>query len=189
MEKILKALSAIQPLSQEFEEALKSRIVTLSLPKHHLLLHAADISDNAFFLESGFAMSFRYIKGKKHIEEFYSDGEIIVSPMSFFQQLPSQESIQLLDQSDVSHIAYPHVMWLLSNFPEAQMIYRATMNLYYERSRERIHDFQLLNAVERYEKLNEFYPSVKHLVPLEQIASYLGIAPQHLSRIRRESED
>jgi CRP/FNR family transcriptional regulator, anaerobic regulatory protein len=189
MERLLTMLSAIEPLSVAFQDALKKRSVILSWPKGHMLLNASKTSDTAYFVGSGFAMTYRYIEGKKHIEEFYPEGKIVISPSSFFQQVPSKESIELLQQSEVIHISYDSVMWLLQNFPEAQVIYRVTMNVYYENSRERIHDFQLLNAVERYEKLNELYPSVKHLVPLEQIATYLGIAPQHLSRIRREADD
>lgn len=189
MNKLLEMLSAMHPLSNEFQQALSKRIVTLSLPKNHILLNAAHVSDDAFFLETGFAMSFQYVKGRKHVEEFFPEGRIVVSPLSFFQRLPSKETIQLLEQSDVLHISFESVMWLLDNFPEANVIYRITMNSYYEQSRDRIRDFQRLTAMQRYGKMNEIYPNVKHLVPLEQIATYLGIAPQHLSRLRRESDD
>jgi CRP-like cAMP-binding protein len=189
MEKLIELLSTIEPLSDRFTRALKKEIVMLTLPKNHLLVEFAKVADHAFFLNSGFAMSFRFINGKKHVEEFYKDSRIILSPKSFFERRPSAESIQLLEQSEVLHITYASVMSLISLHPEADLIYRATMNLYYEESRERIHDLQHLNAVERYEKLHGMYPNIEQLVPQEYIASYLGIAPQSLSRIKKDLED
>jgi CRP/FNR family transcriptional regulator, anaerobic regulatory protein len=189
MDKLLALLSTIEPLSEGFKKALKKEIVMLPLPKNHMLLEAAKVAEHAYFLDSGFAMSFRYLQGKKHIEEFYPQGKIVISPRSFFEQIPSKESIQLLEASEVLHIRYDSVMSLLRRYPEADSIYRATMNQYYEESRARIHDFQYLTAVERYEKLHASYPRLEQLVPQEYIASYLGIVPQSLSRIKKSLED
>lgn len=158
----------------------------LSLPKNYLLLELAKVADHAYFLNTGFAMSFRFVDGKKQIEEFYKESRIIISPTSFFERRPSQESIQLLEQSEVLHVPYERVMLLLQRHSEADVIYRATMNLYYEESRERIHDLQHLSAIERYVKLNREFTKLEQLVPQEYIASYLGIAPQSLSRLKRE---
>jgi len=189
MDKLIELLSSIEPLSERFKRALRKEMVMLPLPKNYMLVEAAKVADHAFFLNSGFAMSFRFINGKKHIEEFYKNSRIILSPKSFFERSPSSESIQLLEQSEVLHITYASVIALLTQYPEADIIYRATMNLYYEESRERIHDLQHLSAVERYEKLNIMHPNIEQLVPQEYIASYLGIAPQSLSRIKKDLED
>lgn len=188
MERLLKTLSAIEPLSEEFKTALAKKTETVPLPKSHYLLQVSKVSDTAFFMETGFAMSFRYVKGKKHIDNFFKEESIVVSPRSFFQQLPSKESIITLTPSNILHISYRDVMLLLDNFKEASSIYRVIMNNYYEESRERVHDFQLLDAFERYEKFKKTYPLAERLVPHEQIATYLGIAPQHLSRLKRESK-
>jgi CRP/FNR family transcriptional regulator, anaerobic regulatory protein len=189
MDKLLALLSTIEPLSERFRRALKKKIVILPLPKNHMLLEAAKVAGHAYFLNSGFAMSFRYINGKKHIEEFYPQGKIVISPRSFFEQIPSKESIQLLEAGEVLLISYESVMSLLQHYPEADSIYRATMNQYYEESRSRIHDLQYLSAVERYEKLHDTYPRLEQLVPQEYIASYLGIVPQSLSRIKKSLGD
>jgi CRP/FNR family transcriptional regulator, anaerobic regulatory protein len=189
MNKLLAVLSTIEPLSEGFKKALKKEVVMLALPKNHMLLEAAKVAEYAYFLNSGFAMSFRYVHGKKHIEEFYPQEKIVLSPRSFFEQIPSKESIQLLEPSEVLYIHYDSVMTLLRRYPEADSLYRATMNQYYEESRTRIHDFQYLRAAERYEKLHASYPRLEQLVPQEYIASYLGIAPQSLSRIKKSLGD
>jgi hypothetical protein len=60
------------------------------------------------------------------------------------------------------------------------------MNQYYENSRERTHDMQHLNARERYQKLLANFPQIEQIIAQEFIASYLGIAPQSLSRLKRQ---
>lgn len=189
MEKFLTLLSRFEPLSDSFVKALKERVVRSSPPRGHLLLEASHVSSNLYFLKKGFAISFHYNNKRKHIEEFFSDGSIVLSSTSFLQRRPSQESIELLEAGEMFMISYDSVMWLEQRFREARSLYLLPMNDNIDHSKERIHDLQLLNAEERYEKLRSSFPSVFRLIPLEQIATYLGIAPQTLSRIRRESED
>jgi hypothetical protein len=74
---------------------------------------------------------------------------------------------------------------LLGSFPEAQIIYRVIMNEYYEVSRERIRQMQHLSGRERLAQLTKSFDGIEDALPQEQIASYLGITPQSLSRIRR----
>lgn len=189
MNKLIEVLSAIEPLSERFIVALKKETVIVTLPKNYMLLDVAKVSDHAYFLKSGFAMSFRFIRGKKQIEEFYPESRIVMSPKSFFERSPSHEAIQLLEESEVLVVHHGVVMSLLHEYEEANSIHRSIMNLYYEGSRERIHDFQNFTAIERYEKLHALYPRLEQLVPQEYIASYLGIAPQSLSRIKRNLGD
>jgi len=184
--KLFTQLNAMSPLSEGFESDLKKRVLILSLPKNHCLVEIAKVADHAYFLNSGFAMAFRYIGGRKHVEELYKAGSIVVSPKSFFSRMPSVESIQLLEDSEVLHLSYEDLIALFSAHPVAHKLCEVTLSQYYEESRERIHDLQYLSAVERYEKLERTFPKVEQLLPQEYVASYLGIAPQSLSRIKRE---
>jgi CRP/FNR family transcriptional regulator, anaerobic regulatory protein len=185
MERLFNLLESLEPSSESFKDALRKEAVLLSLPRNHMLLEAAKVAEYAYFIASGFAMSYRFVKGRKQIEEFYRAGRILVSPRSFFEQTPSTEFIQLLEPSEVFHIRYESVMMLLKTFPVATSYYWMTMTHYYEESRQRIHDLQHLSAGERYKKLHQLHPRLEQLVPQEFIASYLGIAPQSLSRLKR----
>jgi CRP-like cAMP-binding protein len=157
----------------------------LSLPRNYVLLEAPNVSDHAYFLESGFAMSYTFVKGKMQIEKFWASGEIIFSAKSFFEKVPSTEFIKLMVQGDVLFISYAAVQRLFDYFPEANFIYRVIMNQYYEHCRDRIHDMQHLSSTERYHKLTSTFPAIEQVISQEHIASYLGIAPQSLSRIKR----
>ncbi len=179
-------MNALHPLSEGLKNVLQNELVTLSLPKDYLLLEAPKISDHAYFLESGFAVSYTFIHGKKQIELLFGAGQIILSPRSLFEQVPSQEFIQLIEPSEVWHINHASLLRILNDFPDANVIYRMVMNRYFEQARERIHDLQHLNAQERYEKLHRDFPRIEQLLPQEYLASYLGIAPQSLSRLKKQ---
>jgi CRP-like cAMP-binding protein len=185
LERLFQVLSAMQPLSEDFKVALAKEVVRLSLPRGYYLLEAPKISEYAYFIEEGFAVSYTYVKGRKQIERFFSSDQIILSPRSFFEQAPSHEFIQLLASSEVLHVCYASVVRLLQDFPEANAIYRMVMNEYVEQLRERIHDMQHLSAVDRFKKLHDRLPRIEQIVSQEYLASYLGITPQSLSRLKR----
>lgn len=184
-EKLFSVLSSIHPISASFRQAVEKVITPLSLPNNFMLLEATKVSECAYFLDDGFAMSYTFVKGKKQVEWFWRSGQLMVSARSFFEQLPSHEFIQLRDHSELFCVTHDSVLQLFQTFPEAHFIYRVIMNQYYELSRERTRDMQHLTAIERFEKLVRYFPSIEQHVTQENIASYLGIAPQSFSRIKR----
>lgn len=186
-EKLFSVLSSIHPISFEFKKAIERVLTPLSLPRYHLLLEATKIAECAYFLDEGFAMSYTFVKGNKQVDWFGKSGQIMVSARSFFEQVPSQEFIQLRTPSELLCVTHDSVLHLFQTFPEANFIYRVIMNQYYEHSRERTRDLQHLTAMERYEKLIRHFPDVEQHVTQKHIASYLGIAPQSFSRIKRHN--
>lgn len=185
MEGLFGLLSTIHPLSPTVREAIEKELAALSLPKDYLLLEAPRVADHAYYLSTGFALTFSYINGEKQIDAFWKAGQIMFSARSLFEQIPSTENIQLVQQSDLLCISYKSIMNLFDTFPEVNFIYRVVMNQYYENLRERVRDLQLLSAVDRYKKLLNDFRGIEQIIPQEYIASYLGITPQSLSRIRR----
>jgi CRP-like cAMP-binding protein len=184
-QRLFDVLSAIHPLSEELKSSIRRELTFLSLPKGYPLLEAPRIADLAYFIVEGFAMSYMYIRGKRHVECFWGPGQIIVSAKSFFEQTPSKESIRLMIQSDILCLSYSSVMHLIRDFPETSYITRVIVNQYLESCRERLHDRQYASSEERFNKLLATFPTIEQSVNQEHIASYLGITPQSMSRLKR----
>jgi CRP/FNR family transcriptional regulator, anaerobic regulatory protein len=182
---LLRSLSAIYPLSENFQESLTKQLVPLSLPKHYMLVELPKISDQMYYLESGFAMSYSYADGKRQVESFWKKGDAIMLYKSFFEQTPSLESIELMEKSDLFSLSYAGLHKLFDSFMESHFLYRKIMGRYYEISRARVRELQQLNGEQRFAKLHVHYPGIEQLISQDCIASYLGITPQSLSRIKR----
>jgi CRP-like cAMP-binding protein len=185
VKRLIELLSSICPLSDAFIDALKKELTQLSLPKNYHLLEAPKISEHAYFIERGFAMSYVFQDGRKQPERFWSSAQIVFSPKSFFEHVPSQEFIQLLQVSEVLCISHQSVLKLFKEFEEANHLYRVLMNEYLNQSRQRYRDLHDLNARERFERLLNEFPEIEQIVSQENIAGYLGLTPQSLSRIKR----
>ena len=150
-----------------------------------MFLEPPNVASFACFIEEGFAISYTYEDGKKSIDRLWADGEIMVSAKSFFEQQPATEFIQLVLPCDLLCISYSNLLTLFDSYPESHFLTRAIMNKYIEQSRERVVDMKNLSAQERYHKLLSMFPMIEQILSQEQIASYIGIAPQSLSRMKR----
>ncbi len=186
VESLFQLLSAVHPLTDVFKRALEKELIPLSPPKNYILLDPPRVSAHVYFLVSGFAISYSFVNGRKMTEAFWKPGQVMVAFESFFEQTPSLEVIQLLEASEVLCLSYTSVQELLARFPESQALYRDVMNRHYARCRARVRDLQRLRASERFEKLLEAFPEIELIAPQDAIASYLGITPQSLSRLKRQ---
>jgi CRP-like cAMP-binding protein len=186
LDKLFQVLSDLYPLTDGFKKALANIVIPLSLPKNHILQDAPKVADYIYFMDRGFAMSYSFIHGKKDVHHFWRDGQIILLAKSFFERTPALEYVQLMQQSEVLCMTHEQVMKLLGSHEETNFIFRIIMNQYYTVARDRIHDLQHMNAVRRYQKLILAFPHIEQRVPAEYIASYLGMTPQSLSRVKRD---
>jgi len=181
-------LSTFEPLSESFRKSLTRELIPHTFQQNKILLDASEVSTHCYYLQDGFAMSYTYYDGKKIAEGFWKAGEIIIAFKSFFEQIPSDQSIQLMTKGDLLGIHYTSVKQLMEIYPEALRIYSAMLSAHYDSCQNRIRDIQRLSAAVRLKNLLRGYPRIEQHVSQENIASYLGITPQSLSRIKREGK-
>ncbi|HEY3404718.1 MAG TPA: Crp/Fnr family transcriptional regulator [Ohtaekwangia sp.] len=184
MNHLIQVMAAVRPVSPGLYKALEREVVALTLPKDYILLKAPQVADQVIFIDNGFAMAYSFYKGKRQVDNFWGQGELILSPQSFFERLPSAEFIKLTEQSDVLCISHRGLEKLLTHFPVTNHFFRVIMNRYYAQERERVRDLQRHPTWTQFQKLIRRFPDIEQRVPQEYIASYLGIAPQSLSRIK-----
>ena len=105
---------------------------------------------------------------------------------SFISKKPSAETIQALEDCEVQQLSYAALQNLYIHFPETERIGRIITESYYIKLEERMLNMQFKTAKERYDKLLRSNASLLQRASLGQIASYLGITQETLSRIRAE---
>jgi CRP-like cAMP-binding protein len=124
-------------------------------------------------------------QGKEINTWFSLDTQIITDTTSFVHQEPSQESIQLLEDSEMFAIEYDALQTLLQKHHSFALWYIKLVELHYiSQIEDRIADLQFLDAKQRYQKLLNMYPDITNRISLGNIATYLNITQETLSRIR-----
>jgi CRP-like cAMP-binding protein len=138
-----------------------------------------------YYIQTGLArMYYLNDQGKEITYGFYTDGQFVTIPDSFFNQTPSRYYLELLETSSLSFITYSEFELLANAFSEVKEIENHVLRYFLLRASERIVALQFQTAEERYLTLFESQPSIFYRAPLGTIASYLGITQETLSRIR-----
>lgn len=137
-----------------------------------------------YFLKQGCLRGFYNLDGKEITYWFAFAPDFVTSFHSFITQQPAVESIQMLEGSVLWAISKESVTRLMNEHHEIERLVRIAYESYYIRLKERFVNAQFKTASERYQSLLQQTPQMLERVPLGHIASYLGISPETLSRIR-----
>ncbi|MDN3584022.1 Crp/Fnr family transcriptional regulator [Mucilaginibacter flavus] len=181
---LLSVLNNINILSPSIQTELQSYLVEYHFPKKALLLKEGQVAQRIYFVKEGFTRAYYHKKGNEYTSWFMGQGEIILSVYSFFSRKPSFENIQVLEDSVLQSINWDQLQSIYKNHPEFNLTGRLITEQYYIRSEERTINLQTLTAKQRYENLLATYPGILQKASLGQIASFLSIKQETLSRIR-----
>ena len=181
---LLTTLNNVSILSVGLKERIETFLVEENFKRKSILLKAGQVAQRIYFIRKGFVRAFYYRESKQLTSWFMGEGEIIVSVFSFFSRKPSFESIEVLEDSVVQSINWDQLQSLYREYPEFNLTGRLITEQYYIRSEERTINLQTLSAKKRYEKLLLDYPGILQRASLGQIASFLSISQETLSRIR-----
>ncbi|WP_375416017.1 Crp/Fnr family transcriptional regulator [uncultured Hymenobacter sp.] len=177
-------LSRLQPLSPALQSALLLAPRREALPARHVLLTPGQVARRVYFLETGLVRGYTLLHGREISSWFMREGDFVISILSFFTQLPGDETVELLEPAVVSSISYAQLQGLYRDFPEFNLIGRRLVEHYYVLSERRARHLRARSAAERLALLLADFPDVFQRVAVQHIASHLGLAPETLSRLR-----
>ena len=162
-----------------------SFFIPKKLRKDTYLLQAGEICRYLTFVTKGFLRSYTIdAKGEEHIVQFAFEGWWISDLYSYLTSQPSTYFIDALEDSDLLLIESGLYDKLCSAIPAYERYFRILLQNNYIASHRRILASISLSAEEQYRQLLETCPSIEQRVAQRYIASYLGITPEALSRIR-----
>ena len=185
MDQLLNYLSAIHPLSEELKDYLRAYIKQRALVKKDYLLKAGHVCRHVYFIQTGLLRCF-YLKEEAEVcSWFMREGDVMISVESFFDQKPSYESIQALEDTVVWYISYQELEFVYKHFMEFNYVGRVLVQNYYKLSEQRLYSMRLQSATERYHFLLHHFPEIIQRVSSADIASYLGVTRETLSRIKK----
>jgi len=184
-ELLIQTLNFISPLSAALDQRFRESIREEILPKRTLLLREGETSRRIYFINKGFARAYYVTRqGRECTSWFMGQGDLMISVYSFYTQKPAAENIELLEDSELLSISWNQLQGIYADFPEYNYTGRKVTEKYYMLSEERTILLRTLSARERYERLLQLHPGITQKASLGQIASYLGMTQETLSRVR-----
>ena len=182
----LSHLSSILSVSIELESEINNSCKRINIPKGQLIVETDQRCTDLYFIEKGLVRGYYYDEGKEITNWFAQENEFATSFYAFIAVKPSLENIQALEDCDLVKLPHSILQDLYARFPETERLGRMITENYYIKLEERLLSIQFKSAKERYQTLSKSKSSLLQRTSLGQIASYLGITQETLSRIRSE---
>jgi CRP-like cAMP-binding protein len=124
-------------------------------------------------------------KGFSHNIQFAAEGDWIADIGSFYTQTASKLNIEAIEDCEIYQINQPDLYWLLENLPKVNRMFKVISENNFVEIQNRVLQNFSSTAEQRYLSFLEQYPHLSSRLPNTQIASYLGITPEFLSKIRK----
>jgi CRP-like cAMP-binding protein len=179
-------ISSLIKLSKELEKELLAVSKQITVAKNSVLVKEGERCKHLYFMNKGIVRGFYFDNGKEITHWFAQEDDFATSFYSFITHNPSPETIETLEDCELTQISFDDLQRLYTKFPETERVGRIITENYYIYLEERFLNIQFKSAKERYQNLLEENSKLIQRVSLGQIASYLGITQETLSRVRAE---
>jgi CRP-like cAMP-binding protein len=168
-------------------EFIKALFIPKKVKKGEFLLRAGDKVMYGMFVASGCLRTYTIDnKGKEHILQFSPEDWWTGDMNSWVNDLPSQFFIDAIEDSEILFFDNVSLQKLNKYIPESAAMYETALQKSLVATNQRIISSLTATAEERYNEFLKKYPSLIQRVPQHMIASYLGVSPETLSRIRKQ---
>lgn len=172
-------------LTDEEWELCKNNFRPKRMLKRQFLLQEGDVCRELAFVEKGALYSYSVdSKGNQHVIRFAFEGWWMANLQSFFTKEPTRLNIEVLEDSELLMLDRQNHEKLLEEIPAYERYHRIILQNAYVALQQRVENALGLTAEKKYNRLLEQNPEFMNRVPLNLVASYLGMSPETLSRVR-----
>lgn len=186
-EVLIKSICERVAISDEDTTILKMKFIPKKARKRQFLLSADDVCQYLIFVERGLLRSFADDSdGNEHTMQFALEGWWISDMGSFLSGDSCRYNIEALEESELLLLSKSAMDELMNEVPQMQRYFLDLMQNHIIALQRRINVVQSMSAEETYLKLMEVNPALINRASQQHIASYLGITPETLSRVRRQ---
>lgn len=174
-------------LSEKEALEVTASLSTKVFRKGQFLLHAGEVCAYAFFVEKGLIRSYTIDEhGKEHIIQFGPENWLVTDRSSAYFNEPSDFSIDAIEDTTVVLIDASFISDTSSHYPTFMHNNNKALQNHIRQLQKRVNLLLSASAETRYLDFIRLYPDLTLRVPQWMIASYLGITPESLSRVRKE---
>jgi len=185
IEPLLNYFDRLIPLTAEEKELVTEKFHPRLFRKRQYILQEGDVCTQFYFVVRGCLRMYKIDdKGSTHILQFAAENYWINDLGSFHGVKPSALNIDALEDTVVLQIIRDDLITIYTEAPKFDRIFRVLMENSFVRLQERLLQNVSSTAEERHQSFLEVYPHLTNRLSQVQIASFLGITPEFLSRLR-----
>jgi len=184
VDKLKAHIHTFVPFSEESWELLQECISVLEFKKNQPLLRAGEVCTALFFVIKGLCKSCYERDGKEINTAFFFENDFAANVKSLTSSTTSEYAIVACEATVVCRLDKSSLLRAYMKSHEIESFGRKTLEKITIQQEEQLHHFQLLTPRERFERLVAEHPEFLQRISLTQIASYLGMSRETLSRLR-----
>lgn len=182
---LLNYLSKFPSISQEERESIAAQIPVHTFPRGSILLRAGEVCTACYFVLKGCIREYMLLDGEEKTTAFFTEEQAVVVFSSYSDQVPSDRFLSCVEDATVMVGEFSREQLMYRQFPALEAITRKIIEQDYGKTRDSFAMFMTSSPEERYIHLLKTRPELAQRVPQHQLASFLGITPESLSRIRK----
>lgn len=187
MKEFVQYINSINPISEETLSELQECFKPMRLQKNEFFVRDGEHAKRIGFLQEGIVRAFFTSReGKEYSKQFFVGPSIIGAYSSLLTRQPNKIAQQALTTCDILVADFTELVKLYDKFHDLERLGRKIAEYYFLEKEQKELEMALLDADKRYLLMREKFPTIESIVPQYHIASYLGISPTQLSRIRRK---
>jgi CRP-like cAMP-binding protein len=188
MEQIRAVMTQMISISEDELNSFLCQTMTKTFKRQEILSRPNSIPNEVFFINKGLIrVLVTDNDGVEHTIHFALENQFIADYSNFIQQQPSIYSLQAVEDTEVVVLPKNTIEWGYKHLAEGQKMGRLVAEYYFIYQDDRIKNMYVRTPKQRYDSITDVFPNIHNRVPQHMIASYLGITPIHLSRLKKEA--
>jgi CRP-like cAMP-binding protein len=188
MQQIKDAVKQMISFTEDEINGFLSRTTVKNVKRNEIVNRQNTIQNEIYFINKGLIR--RVVtdnQGTKHTLHFAMENQFITDYSSFLRKQPSPYTLQALEDSELVVLQRSTIEWAYKNTREGEKMGRRIAEFIFLRQDDHIKNMYVNTAKQRYDNITAVFPNIHNRVPQHMIASYLGITPVHLSRLKKSS--
>jgi CRP-like cAMP-binding protein len=188
MEQIKQAIKQMINVSEEELNNFLDRAVIKTVKRNTILSRPNEVPNEIFFIKKGIIrILIKDNEGTEHTIYFALENQFVADYSNFIESQPSIYTLLTVEETELVILPRSVIDWGYKFLTEGQKMGRLIAEYYFIYHDNRIKNLYIRTPKERYDHITDVYPNIHNRVPQHMIASYLGVTPIHLSRLKKSS--